>query len=135
MLEKTTTYAIKTHQAVNHKYGEKGYEYHLQMVHEVAEKFIYLVAEEERENVLCACWVHDIIEDARETYNDVKKNTNETVAELAFALTNEKGKTEMKGPMINITRKCKKCPMLFLSNIVTGSPILCIQKNRAPVCL
>ncbi|AEL25215.1 HD domain-containing protein [Cyclobacterium marinum] len=92
MLEKTTTYAIKTHQAVNHKYGEKGYEYHLQMVHEVAEKFIYLVAEEERENVLCACWVHDIIEDARETYNDVKKNTNETVAELAFALTNEKGK-------------------------------------------
>ena len=57
-----------------------------------AEKFIYLVAEEERENVLCACWVHDIIEDARETYNDVKKNTNETVAELAFALTNEKGK-------------------------------------------
>ena len=77
MLEKTTTYAIKTHQAVNHKYGDHGYEFHLQMVHEVAEKFIYLVAEEERENVLCACWVHDIIEDARETYNDVMKNTNE----------------------------------------------------------
>jgi len=92
MLQKTSEYAIYSHQKVNHKYGEKDYVYHLKMVHEVAEKFIYLVAESERENVYCGCWVHDIIEDARETYNDVLQNTNETIAELAFALTNEKGK-------------------------------------------
>ena len=113
MLEKTTTYALTATQAVTLTYWDQGYDYHLQRVHEVADKFIYLVAEEERENVLCACWVHDIIEDARETYNDVKKNTNETVAELAFALTNEKGKNRNERANDNITGKCKKCPMLF----------------------
>ena len=45
---------------------------------------------------MAACWVHDIIEDARETYNDVKRETNETIAELAYALTNEKGRTRQE---------------------------------------
>jgi hypothetical protein len=34
--------------------------------------------------------VHDVIEDCRETCNDVKKATNEEIAELAYALTNKK---------------------------------------------
>lgn len=93
MLQKTIKYATNRHQKVNHKYGDKDYTFHLNMVYEVAQKFIYLVDEEEHENVFCGCWVHDIIEDARETYNDVLEHTNKTVAELAYALTNEKGKT------------------------------------------
>jgi (p)ppGpp synthase/HD superfamily hydrolase len=92
MLQKTIEYATNRHQKVNHKYGSKDYSFHLNMVYEVAEKFIYLVNEKEREHVLCGCWVHDIIEVARETYHDVLENTNETIAELAYALTNEKGK-------------------------------------------
>ena len=92
MLEKTKAYAIKTHKKVNHKYDEFDYSFHLQMVYDIAQKFIHLVEKEEQENVLSACWVHDIIEDARETYNDVKKQTNPTIADLAYALTNEKGK-------------------------------------------
>ena len=63
------------------------------MVFEIAKKFIHSIEKTEQENVLAACWVHDIIEDARETYNDVKKETNETIAELAYALTNEKGRS------------------------------------------
>ena len=93
MLEKTIAYATACHQKVNHKYDDKDYTFHLNMVYEVAKKFSYLVEESERENVYCGCWVHDIIEDARGTYNDVLKNTNATIAELAYALTNEKGKT------------------------------------------
>jgi len=92
MLHKATEYAKNAHQKVNHKYDGKDYYYHLNMVCDVAERFIYLIDVSERENVYCGCWVHDIIEDARETYNDVKNNTNETIAELAYALTNEKGK-------------------------------------------
>ena len=34
--------------------------------------------------------MHDVIEDCRETYNDVNKATNEEIPELAYALTNEK---------------------------------------------
>jgi len=86
-------YAKAKHRAVNHKYGgEHEYEYHLEMVYEFGYRFQSHLPEELRKDVLCGCWVHDIIEDARETYNDVKQELGETVAELAYALTNEKGR-------------------------------------------
>ena len=93
MLEKAKNYAIEKHRSVNQTYDTFEYAYHLEKVYETAKNFIHLIEEAEQENVLAACWVHDIIEDARETYNDVKKETNETIAELAYALTNEKGRT------------------------------------------
>lgn len=93
MLEKTKQYAIGCHENVNQKYGDQPYSFHLNMVFEVAQEFSYLIPNDELENVYCGCWVHDLIEDARETYNDVLRNTNKTIAELAFALTNEKGRT------------------------------------------
>ncbi len=71
MLLRTIEYATNRHIKVNHKYGKKDYSYHLNMVYSVAEEFISLIDEQERKNVYCGCWVHDIIEDARETYNDV----------------------------------------------------------------
>jgi len=93
MLERTIEYATACHKNVNHTYGKRPYHFHLNMVYEVAQKFNYLVPKDALENVYCGCWVHDLIEDARETYNDVLKHTNRTVAELAYALTNEKGRT------------------------------------------
>ncbi len=110
MLEKTILYATNRHQKVNHKYGNKDYSYHLQMVYEIAQKFSYLLLETERENVYCGCWVHDIIEDARETYNDVLKNTNKTVAELAYALTNEKGRTRAERANDNYYKGIRETP-------------------------
>lgn len=85
-------YAIKCHSETNHKYDDLDYHFHLTMVVQVGLKFIDLIPEEDRENVIAGIWCHDIIEDARQTYNDVKKATNEQVAELSYALTNEKGK-------------------------------------------
>jgi len=93
MIEKAKKYAIDCHEKTEHLYDGKPYVIHLQMVFDTANKFIYLVPKEQRENVLAACWVHDVIEDCRQTYNDVKKATNEEIAELAYALTNEKGRT------------------------------------------
>jgi len=87
-------YAIRRHREVNHHYNALyPYAFHLQMTVEAAEKFIDLIPEEDRSDVIGGCWVHDIIEDARETYNNVKHATNETIAEYAYALCNEKGKT------------------------------------------
>lgn len=93
MIEKTKEYAIDCHDMTAHQYDGKPYDTHLQMVFDTAKKFIHLIPENEQENVLSACWVHDVIEDCRQTYNDVKAKTNTTIAELAYALTNEKGKT------------------------------------------
>lgn len=94
VVEKAKEYATRVHRLTNHFYGEeKPYEFHLNMVYEIALKHIHVIPEGEQLNVLAGCWVHDVIEDCRQTYNDVKNATNETVAELAYALTNEKGKT------------------------------------------
>lgn len=90
--EITKTYAITCHRETNHTYDGKPYEIHLQMVADTAEQFIHLIPKEERATVLAGCWVHDCMEDCRQTYNDVMRATNQAVAELAYALTNEKGK-------------------------------------------
>lgn len=93
LVQKAREYGTACHQKVNHGYDGQDYEVHLQMVHDIAERFLHLLPEDRKEAVLAACWVHDVIEDCRETYNDVKEVLGEAVADLAYAVTNEKGKT------------------------------------------
>ncbi len=91
--EKAKDYAIRRHREVNHHYDDvHPYAYHLQMTVDEAYHFLHLIPENDRLNVLGGCWVHDIIEDARESYNNVKKETNLDIAEYAYAVTNEKGR-------------------------------------------
>ncbi len=91
--QKAMTFGVRVHQEANHMYGKQPYSYHLQMVFDVAAEHIRLLPTDQREIALAACWVHDAIEDARQTYNDVVKATSVEVADIAYALTNEKGKT------------------------------------------
>jgi len=93
IIDKAMMYAIKCHSETNHLYNGEPYHIHLRMVYNEAVKYSYLVSEADRDNFLAAAWVHDVIEDCRQTYNDVLKATNKDVAELAYALTNEKGKS------------------------------------------
>ena len=93
IVKKAQVFAIGKHDETNHFYeGELPYSYHLDLAFHVGLKFIYLVDKNEQENVLAAIWCHDVIEDCRVTYNDLKKETNQKVAELVYAVTNEKGK-------------------------------------------
>ena len=81
------------HRNTNHMYDTYlPYEFHLRMVVGVGEQFKHLVEEVKREDVKLACFAHDTIEDTRVTYNDVKEKLGFYVAELVYALTNEKGK-------------------------------------------
>lgn len=92
-LEDIKSFAVKAHSEVNHKYGTYPYSYHLQMVEDVAKKYIHLIPESFKDSVLSACWLHDTIEDCRLTYNDVASASSCIVADIVYALTNEKGKT------------------------------------------
>lgn len=85
-------YGIMSHASTNHLYDGKAYSVHLERVVDVANKFLHLVPEGHRDNVIAACWLHDVIEDCRVTYNDIKEKTNVVVAELVYAVTNEKGR-------------------------------------------
>lgn len=86
-------YAIREHNKVNQKYGnDKPYSFHLEMVYETALRYIYLVHPRWKDDVLATCFCHDLQEDTRNTFNDLLKATNITIAELTYALTNEKGR-------------------------------------------
>lgn len=93
MKEKAKQFAFKAHKDVNQFYGDRPYSYHLKMVAAFGEMFIHLIPEDKRDVVISACYCHDLIEDARMTYNDIKQVLGEEVAEIVYALTNEKGRT------------------------------------------
>lgn len=80
--------ATKGHNDTNHMYGDASYTIHLAHVVDVAYRFIHNIPIEDRPYVIAACWLHDSIEDARMSYNDVKKVTNTRVAEMVRAVTN-----------------------------------------------
>jgi (p)ppGpp synthase/HD superfamily hydrolase len=63
------------------------------MVVDIADRFIHLIPEKYRDIVISSCWAHDTLEDTRITYNDLLKVTSIEVADIVYALTNEKGKT------------------------------------------
>lgn len=85
-------WAIEQHAKTNHQYNGQPYSTHLKAVVDTAIEYLHLMPEEAHETVLSACWAHDTIEDCRVTYNDVKEALGEQVAEIVYALTNEKGK-------------------------------------------
>jgi (p)ppGpp synthase/HD superfamily hydrolase len=91
--EQAKDYAIECHSSTNHLYDNQPYQVHLEMVVSVMEQFKHLIPVQDHDLVRASCWVHDVIEDCRQTYNDVKSVCGVEVAEIAYALTNEKGKT------------------------------------------
>ena len=93
LYELAEIYAIECHKNVNHTYDGKPYETHLEMVYRYAKRFLDLIPNyRDKEKVLAACWMHDLIEDTRTTYSDIKGEFGEEIAELVYALTNEKGR-------------------------------------------
>lgn len=93
MNTKIMAFAIEAHASVNQEYDGKPYYIHLCMVHTQAMLFIEHIPKKDREDVLNAVWLHDTIEDCRLTYNDIVKISNVEVAEMVYALSNEKGRT------------------------------------------
>lgn len=106
-------WCIEAHRSTNHMYDTYlPYEFHLRMVAQVAKDFKYLlddgvdyytgkneydrgadVTVTLRTACLRAAWGHDLIEDCRVSYNDVKANLGQEAADIVYAVSNEKGMT------------------------------------------
>lgn len=84
---KARLYSFRESALTRHTYDGKHYEFHTYMVYKYALKYIHLIPEKDRADVLAACFTHDLIEDCRQTFNDVRKATNKKVALLTSALT------------------------------------------------
>lgn len=115
--ERKINWIISQHKNTNHLYDDLiPYEFHLRMVVQVFKDFKYTLPknlytkeveahrgiwemDDITESVIeLACWGHDLIEDTRVSYNDVKNTLDESgyaktpVADIIYAVTNEKGK-------------------------------------------
>jgi len=77
----------------NQKYdGSLPYSFHLKMVVAVIKRFSHIIPETLKEDIIVAGAGHDLIEDARLTYNDIEELFNVTVAELIFLCTDTRGR-------------------------------------------
>lgn len=104
-------WCIEQHRETNHYYDKYlPYEFHLRMVVQAYHDFKHLLPEnlltredsiyhnsfetvdETRSAIELACWGHDLIEDTRVSYNDVREKLGFNAAEIIYAVSNEKGK-------------------------------------------
>ena len=87
-------WCIEQHRKTNHWYDAYlPYEFHLRMVAQAAKDFMHLIPDGERKhNLMSAAYGHDLIEDTRVSYNDVKSVLGEFAADIIYAVSNEKGK-------------------------------------------
>lgn len=87
-------WCIEQHVKTNHWYDEYlPYEFHLRMVAQAANDFMHLIPDPEfREVLLLAAYGHDLIEDTRVSFNDVREVLGLGSAEIIYAVSNEKGK-------------------------------------------
>ena len=96
--------AHQLHDHVNQTYDKTHpYGFHLDMVVDSVYQYGHEVCAEEKDvlPLFFGAYYHDSIEDARQTYNDVKATARQYMdedqalmaAEIAYALTNDKGRT------------------------------------------
>lgn len=90
---KAMEYGIKCHNDTNCDYDGKPYVTHLKMVYDFAYKYKHLLDSNQIVYALAGAWTHDVIEDCRQSYNDVSRVLGNKVAEIVYACTNEKGRT------------------------------------------
>ncbi|MCI5056540.1 MAG: HD domain-containing protein [Flavobacteriales bacterium] len=84
LFDKARIFALETHKGQN--YGPHDYSYHLEAVVAVA------IENGLSENIVAACWLHDTIEDCPVSYNDIKREFGETIAEIVYCVTDEMGR-------------------------------------------
>lgn len=108
--ERAREFASRAHRRVNQYYDGKPYMFHVDMAAAVANQFKHIIPEAEWEYVLAGVYLHDIIEDARVTYNDLKVEFGEPVANFSFALSNEKGKTRDERANPKYYREMREVP-------------------------
>jgi len=95
-------YAIDAHEG--QKYGKFPYIVHLIDVHAVLLEFNV-----KDQDILASAFLHDLLEDTEFHYSDVKKLFGHEIAEIVYAITDEKGRNRKE-------RKDKTWPVLILND-------------------
>ena len=113
--------AKQLHESVNHKYDGYNYVLHLDACYAVKREFrdemlhrlteLNLTPHIYEKQIEDDIYFHDVEEDCRMTYNDIKKLIGEFSAEIVHAVTNEKGKTREERVNKTYYLNIRKVPM------------------------
>jgi (p)ppGpp synthase/HD superfamily hydrolase len=117
LIQKAKDYAERVHTAARCKYGEDNEPYmvHLNAVYgwtcEHSKVFTNPI---DHENTCAAAYTHDTIEDAQQTYNDVKGATSVEVADITLAVTDVHAENRMLRFLSTIPKTVKDYRALVL---------------------
>jgi (p)ppGpp synthase/HD superfamily hydrolase len=104
MISKAKEYAVRWHQSNRQKYDESPYTKHLEMVVSVAMNYINYIDKRDRDNVLAACWCHDLIEDTDLTKTQLSDYLNYEIAEIVYAVTNEQSASRYERNILTFSK-------------------------------
>lgn len=132
ILERGLLVAERGH--ANQHYGIYPYIYHIRSTVDVAIKLGY------DEIIQVCCALHDIFEDTGISYNDIKVNFGEEIADIVYAVTDELGKNrnERKSKTYPKIASIKKAIIVKLcdryanieQSLLEGSRMLYVYKNE-----
>lgn len=92
LISDVKSYALNAHAVTGCTYSGYNYDLHLKSVVQVGYQYLELLVPKDQCTGICACWLHDGIEDCRLNYNDIKAEFGEEIADIVYAVTNELGK-------------------------------------------
>ncbi len=84
-LQHAKLYASEAHKAQTYS-GDQPYTKHLYAVESVLRRFGIT-----DEDMLCAAWLHDVVEDTPTTVDEIRQLFGDNVSALVYAVTNEAG--------------------------------------------
>ena len=145
--------AAEIHESVNQHYDEHPYSYHLNMVADFVSKYLFEIVKNEDYivPVMFGAYFHDTIEDARLTYNDVRKIASEFMnilpqvdlaADIVYALTNEKGKNRAERandkyytgiretPYASLVKVCDRLANYTYAKQTKSKMVACYEKEN-----
>ena len=144
-IEEIRQHAHILHDSVNQRYDViHPYGLHLDMVADSVFKYGHLVCQQEADvlPLFYGAFYHDSIEDARMSYNDVKKGAVSLMdeeqaymaVEMVYALTNEKGRTRAERSNDRYyagIRETPYAPFLKLADRLANITYSCSMSNKA----
>jgi (p)ppGpp synthase/HD superfamily hydrolase len=133
-VEKAKYFSIMEHNRANDYYYGHPYETHLTMVNDYAYKYLYLLDSAYHDNVLAACWCHDLLGSTRVKYQDIAKLLNFDSAEIIRAVTSDpRGRTRkerLNGAILKEIQASKEATFVKVCERIANTIYTKIKKKE-----
>jgi len=112
IVERAKEFAYNKHNlpSESQRYGTEPYSKHIDDVYNVGVRYLYYIDDEYHDDVKCALRLHDTIEDTDTSPRILLELFNDTIADIVFRVTNERGYDRKE-------KNFKTYPKIWVSNL------------------